>query len=171
MMPEMQVSEKEALQRENDELHRKLGAIHTLPEKWKRLNDKFSGRWSAHRCANELQAELEKFMPDCKHERFGNDRHCEECGKCATEIVKELGIECSKWAMSAYAMKREVEAQREALDLAEDGWRMANGTADLAMKHRNAAERKLAAVCIVVEEIPCTPFWRDRFDLTLKREY
>jgi hypothetical protein len=55
----------------------------------------------------------------CKHEEWGNDRYCVGCGKCATEVVAGL---------------------QHRLEIAEDGWHMANGTADLAMKHRDEAE-------------------------------
>ena len=32
--------------------------ITKLLDKWRRLNDKFEGRWSAHRCAKELETSL-----------------------------------------------------------------------------------------------------------------
>ena len=42
----------------------------------------------------------------------------------------------------------ELEAKLEA---AEDGWHLANGTADLAMKHRDLAENSIKRVTKVVE--------------------
>lgn len=31
-----------------------LAAVAELPEKWRRLNDKYEGGWSAHRCASDV---------------------------------------------------------------------------------------------------------------------
>ena len=75
MMPEMQVSEKEVLQRENDGLYqtlrerdyrilmleRTLKAAGELPDKWKEevKNEADLKAW-VDDCANELQAILDK---------------------------------------------------------------------------------------------------------------
>ena len=41
----------------------------------------------------------------------------------------------------------ENERLAEKLAIAEDGWHMANGVADLARKHRDVAEERYAALC------------------------
>jgi hypothetical protein len=58
-------------------------------------------------------------------------------GRKAGDVVTAEYVQ--KWIDLCY----ELEAK---LAIADDGWHMANGTADLAMKHRDEAEAKLAAV-------------------------
>lgn len=46
------------------------------------------------------------------------------------------------WQAAHASRDAEVEALRAARDEAKDGWHQANGVADLAMKHRDAAENE-----------------------------
>ena len=46
----------------------------------------------------------------------------------------------------------EIEALRAELAEARDGWHMANGTADLAMKHRDAAEARAEGLAEALRE-------------------
>lgn len=47
----------------------------------------------------------------------------------------------------------ELAALRERVAIAEDGWHMANGTADLAMKHRDIAEARVARCMDLAAEL------------------
>ena len=51
------------------------------------------------------------------------------------------------------AKDAEIEALRAELAEARDGWHMANGTADLAMKHRDAAEARAERLAEALREM------------------
>lgn len=88
--------------------------------------------------------ELQATFQACKctvHDRYGPDG--DGHGRCAHELAFDNASD------EAADLIRELVAENERLTeaakLANDGWHMANGVADLAMKHRDAAEKQLAA--------------------------
>lgn len=87
-----------------------------------------------------------------------------ECmGEITQEDIRDYDRACV--AQATAAKDAEIEALRAELAEARDGWHMANGTADLAMKHRDAAEARAERLAEALREIakfdgdPRTPIY------------
>ena len=75
----------------------------------------------------------------CKHGHIDGVMH-KPCPECTSEMRFENEIVLCKQIDKLNARNEELQAQ---IAKAEDGWHMANGVADLAMKHRNEAEAQV----------------------------
>lgn len=65
---------------------------------------------------------------------------------CDGEVGKEAADEIER-------LRAELAAARAELEVARDGWHMANGVAELAMKHRDMAEAEAARLLGLIERV------------------
>ena len=77
--------------------------------------------------------------------------HYANAGKGEALFTAEQVRACVAHATAA--KDAEIEALRAEIAEARDGWHMANGTADLAMKHRDAAEARAERLAEALREM------------------
>jgi hypothetical protein len=86
-------------------------------------------------------------------------RYAERCAEMVVRLRTHVNKAYTLHSLLADEAADMLEALQKQLKIAEDGWDLAHGVADLAMKHRDEAEGKLEEVRAELDEaspfMPC----------------